>query len=109
MFGFQSIFGWCGIQIFNRKNMEEIKLIDCHEREFTCLWDGKPCEGIIVVENNNTYLCQNVMNGVLCDNKHGYKYGYKYSYAIFGTNICNCSLITNFKLKDSINNLLLLF
>ena len=44
--------------------------------KFTCLIKGKKTSGRIQKEGKDIYLCQDVENGVMCDDKLGYKFSW---------------------------------
>jgi hypothetical protein len=43
-----------------------------HGKKFSGTIRGTECSGVIVIENNRVYLCQNEMEGSECINKMGY-------------------------------------
>lgn len=51
-------------------------LLHCHGYTFTCKISEKDCEGIITVEDDEVFLCQDREDGCDCKNKQGYKYSY---------------------------------
>jgi hypothetical protein len=57
---------------------------------------GNYWEGLIVVEDNRVFLCQNVVNGSKCKNN----YGYKYSYEVFES---TTSDLKNFNILSKIS------
>lgn len=60
-----------------------LEMIKNHGKPFLARIQGILCEGKITVENGYIYLCQDIMSGNLCEERHGYKHswvvGTKYS------------------------------
>lgn len=42
--------------------------------------EGKTHKGTVEVEGKEIFICQNVLDGVVCKNKRGYKYSYALCY-----------------------------
>jgi len=73
-------------------------LLDCDNRKFSAIIDDDYCEGIISVEHEIVFLCQNKIDGEDCDDKKGYNYSFNIN---SGTKVDLVNEnITNFKLLD---------
>lgn len=73
-------------------------LLNCKGKRFKCVIDGNLTEGHIQVEENRVYLCQNIKNGGICEDKLGYEYSW---YVRTGDEYDLLSnYVTNFKLID---------
>lgn len=67
--------------------MKRENLLGCDGRRFRAKIYNKECEGVIAVEGEAVYLCQDIVEGWDCSDKKGYKYswihvdryGYTYS------------------------------
>jgi len=51
-------------------------LLSANGMKYKALIKSVPVEGVITVENNKVYLCQNHMVGADCSEKQGYKYSW---------------------------------
>lgn len=64
-----------------------------------------PCEGKIQIQNDRIFLCQNVADGAICDDKLGYKYSYQITDGIIeNTGMANGINVRNFKLLPEFEN-----
>ena len=52
-------------------------LLQCKGKKFKANIQGIPVKGRIQVEEGSIYLCQDVMNGVSCEDKLGFKYSWR--------------------------------
>lgn len=50
--------------------------MECDGKRFACKINGTEVSGMITVEHNEVYLCQNEREGNGCENKRGYKYSW---------------------------------
>jgi hypothetical protein len=48
-----------------------------HGQRFWCVWNGIHIAGTITIESGYIYLCQDLMDGANCMEKHGHKYSYQ--------------------------------
>jgi hypothetical protein len=51
-------------------------LLNCHGKRFTANINGTKTSGVICVEGNNIFLCQNNKSGTDCKTKFGYRYSW---------------------------------
>ena len=74
-------------------------LLGCDGRRFTCKINGVPAIGVITVELNEVYLCQNAVQGLPCINLRGYKYSWAVCDGVLG-NLAFFK-VTDFQLRPS--------
>ena len=74
-------------------------LLECDGKRFTCKIAGTEVSGVIAVEFNEVYLCQNAVQGLPCINQRGYKY----SWAVCDGELGNLAFykVTDFQLRSS--------
>ena len=73
--------------------MKKLKdLWECHGRYFRCKIGNKECEGSICIEDDEIYLCQDIVDGIDSEEKFGHDYSWQIT--LSAENI----------LKDSPNN-----
>jgi hypothetical protein len=53
-------------------------LFNCDGRRFSAKIEGGYCEGVITIEDDIVYLCQNIADGGDCADKKGFKYSWFY-------------------------------
>lgn len=73
-------------------------LLNCKGKKFRCKIDGTFVEGRIQVEENRVYLCQNIKNGGICEDKLGYEYSWYVRTGDEDGLLSN--YVTNFRLID---------
>ena len=57
--------------------MKKLKdLWECHGRYFRCKIEDKECEGRICIEDDEIYLCQDIVDGIDSEEKFGYDYSW---------------------------------
>ena len=57
--------------------MKKLKdLRECHGRYFRCKIEDKECEGRICIEDDEIYLCQDIVDGFDSEEKFGYDYSW---------------------------------
>lgn len=81
-------------------------LLNCKGKKFRCKIDGLYVEGRIQVEKDMAFLCQNIKDGVECEDKLGYTYSW---YVGTGNKVyLSISNVTNFEIigmtKEEIEN-----
>ena len=58
--------------------MKKLKdLQECHGRYFRCKIEDKECEGRICIEDDEIYLCQDIIDGIESEEKFGYDYSWQ--------------------------------
>lgn len=63
-----------------KKDQNELVYDDFYQgQKFVCYIEGKYCEGLVTIEDEYVYLCQDKVVGAECDNKQGFKYSYTIS------------------------------
>lgn len=81
------------------KDVNTKTMKDLHGRKFTVTFRGEEITGVVSIQDNGIYLCQNVRNGSDCSNKFGYKYSYWIGSNRGSLNDVDDGLFENFKLK----------
>ena len=57
--------------------MKKLKdLWECHGRYFRCKIEDEECEGRICIEDDEIYLCQDIVDGRDSEEKFGYDYSW---------------------------------
>jgi hypothetical protein len=56
--------------------MKQKNLLNCDGRRFSATIMGGHAMGKITVQNSEAYLCQDVYDGEICDDRKGYKYSW---------------------------------
>lgn len=75
-----------------------VSLLGCDGQRFAAEIKDVLCEGIISVEGNQAFLCQNVRDGLRCSDRKGFKYSWCYQFE----NGTFSESVKEFKLLDEV-------